>query len=65
MFAQYLEKGSAFAEDYCRLLRMCGSAKVADVAKSVGIDVRDPGFWRSSLEVIRKDIDEFCRLAEN
>ncbi len=64
VFARYLEKGEAFVEDYCRLLRMCGSAKVADVAASVGIDVRNPDFWRSSLEVIRKDIDEFCLLAQ-
>ena len=64
VFAQYLEKGPAFAEDYCRLLRSCGSAPVAEVAASVGIDVRDPAFWRSSLEVIRKDIDEFCKLAD-
>ncbi len=62
VFARYLEKGSAFAEDYCALLRRCGSAKVADVAAGVGIDVRDPDFWRSSLEVIKKDIDEFCAL---
>ena len=64
VFARYLEKGPAFAEDYCRLLRSCGSAPVAEVAASVGIDVRDPAFWRSSLEVIRKDIDTFCFLAE-
>ena len=63
VFAQYLEKGPAFAEDYCRLLRSCGSAPVADVAASAGIDVRDPAFWRSSLEVIRKDIDEFVKLS--
>ena len=64
VFARYLEKGPAFAEDYCRLLRSCGSAPVADVAASVDIDVRDPAFWRSSLEVIRKDIDEFVKLSE-
>ena len=62
VFAQYLEKGESFVEEYCRLLRLCGSAKVADVAASVGIDVHDPDFWRSSLAVIRKDIDEFCSL---
>ena len=64
VFARYLEKGPAFAEDYRLLLRSCGSAPVADVAASIGIDVRDPAFWRSSLEVIKKDIDEFCKLAE-
>ncbi len=62
VFARYLEKGPAFADDYCKLLRSCGSAPVAEVAASVGIDVRNPDFWRSSLEVIKKDIDGFCSL---
>ena len=62
VFARYLEKGEAFVDDYCKLLRFCGSAKIADVAASVGIDVRNPDFWRSSLAVIKEDIDEFCRL---
>ena len=64
VFARYLEKGDAFVDDYCKLLRFCGSANVADVAASVGIDVRNPGFWRSSLAVIKEDIDEFCRLTK-
>ena len=64
VFARWLEKGESFVPDYCRLLRYCGSAPVADVAASVDIDVRDPAFWRSSLEVIRKDIDEFVKLSE-
>ena len=64
VFARYLEKGPAFAEDYCRLLRSCGSAPVTEVAASIGIDVHDPAFWRSSLEIVRKDIDEFCSMAE-
>ena len=64
VFARWLEKGDAFVPDYCRLLRFCGSAPVAEVAASVGIDVRSEEFWCSSLEVLKKDIDEFCRLAE-
>ena len=64
VFARWLEKGDAFVQDYCKLLRSCGSAPVAEVAASVGIDVRSEDFWCSSLEVLRKDIDEFCRLAE-
>lgn len=64
VFAQWLEKGDAFVEDYCRLLRSCGSASVADVAASVGIDVRSVDFWRSSLEIVKQDIDTFCQLCE-
>jgi hypothetical protein len=61
VFARWLEKGESFVPDYCKLLRFCGSAPVADVAASVDIDVRSEGFWCSSLEGIQKDIDEFCR----
>ena len=51
-------------DDYCRLLRYCGSDTVANVAASVGIDVRSVDFWRSSLEVIKQDVDRFCELCE-
>ena len=64
MFAQYLQKGVAFVPDYCRLLRSCGSGTIADVAASVGIDVRNPDFWRSSLEVVKGNIDKFCELVK-
>ena len=64
VFAQYLHKGEAFVDDYCRLLRYCGSDTVANVAASVGIDVRSVDFWRSSLEVIKQDVDRFCELCE-
>ena len=62
VFAQYLAKGSSFVPAYNQLLRSCGSAPVAEVAASVGIDVRSPDFWRSSLEIIKDEIDKFCAL---
>lgn len=64
VFAQYLRKGDSFVSDYCQLLRSCGSGSIAEVAASVGIDVRSVDFWRSSLEVVRRDIDTFCDLCE-
>lgn len=64
VFAQYLKKGADFVPDYCRLLRSCGSGSIADVAASVSIDVRDPDFWRSSLEIVKGNIDKFCALVE-
>ncbi|MBQ8159848.1 MAG: M3 family oligoendopeptidase [Clostridia bacterium] len=65
VFAQYLKEGADFVPKYCSLLRSCGSDTVAGVAASVGIDVRSADFWRSSLEVIRRDIDRFCELAKS
>ena len=64
VYAQYLQKGADFVPAYNRLLRSCGSGMVADVAASVGIDVRSVDFWRSSLKTIEQDIDLFVRLAD-
>ena len=64
VYAQYLEKGAEFVPTYNRLLRACGSDMVADVAASVGIDVRSVDFWRASLKTIEKDIDLFISLAD-
>ena len=49
---------------YNKLLRSCGSDMVADVAASVGIDVRSVDFWRASLKTIQEDIDLFIKLAD-
>nr|MBR4280194.1 M3 family oligoendopeptidase [Clostridia bacterium] len=64
VFAQYLKEGDAFVPKYNQLLRSCGSATIADVAASVGIDVRSADFWRASLEVVKGEIDTFCALCE-
>ena len=37
---------------------------VADVAGSVGINVRSVDFWRESLNVYVREIDEFIALAD-
>ena len=64
VFALYQQEGPAFVERYNQLLRSCGSAKIADVAMSVGIDVRNPDFWRTSLKVYQDNIEEFITLAD-
>ena len=64
VFAQYLKEGDAFVPKYCQLLRSCGSGTIAEVAASVGIDVRQADFWRASLEVVKAEIDTFCALCE-
>lgn len=62
VFAQYLAQGEAFLPRYDQLLASCGRGSVADVARSVGIDVRDAAFWRQSLDEIAGMIDQFDQL---
>lgn len=64
VFALYQQQGVAFVPTYNRLLRSCGSADVADVAASVGIDIRSKAFWENSLNVYKAYIEEFITLAD-
>ncbi len=62
LYALYKERGDSFVPVYNELLQKTGSMKAADVAASVGIDLRDSGFWESSLSVIAADIDRLITL---
>lgn len=64
VFRRYQQEGPSFMPRYDALLATCGSGKVADVAASVGIDVRSADYWRGALDVIRSEVDEFVRLCE-
>ena len=63
VYALYQKKGAAFLPDYEKLLRAAGSGMVRDVAASVGIDVADVNFWRSSLKVFEDKLEELEKLA--
>lgn len=58
----YLNEGDAFVEKYNNLLGLTGKASIYDVAKSVGIDVHDKEFFRGAMNVVKKQIDEFCSI---
>ncbi len=62
VYALYQKKGAAFLPDYEKLLRAAGSGMVRDVAASVGIDVADVNFWRSSLKVFEEKLEELEKL---
>ena len=64
IYAQYMEKGSAFVSDIKTLLSMTGKATLMDVAASINIDITNVDFWRSSLEVIKEDIQLFLDITK-
>ncbi len=64
VFRKYQQEGASFMPKYDALLASCGSGKVADVSASVGIDVRSADYWRSALDVIRAEVDEFILLCD-
>lgn len=65
VFKKYQEEGAAFLPKYNALLASCGSDTIPNVCASVGIDVRSADYWRSALEVLRAEVDEFIRITED
>ena len=59
LYAKYLEEGEAFLPKYRALLKATTVESVENVAKIAGIDLTNPEFWRTSLQIIADRIDEF------
>jgi oligoendopeptidase F len=62
LYAEYLKRGEKFVKEYDKMLSVTGKMNIADVAKVMNIDVTKVDFWRSSLDLIRKDIEKFINL---
>ncbi|MBQ3574720.1 MAG: M3 family oligoendopeptidase [Clostridia bacterium] len=66
LYALYREKGDAFWPVYDHILESSGAGTILEVAESAGINIADPAFWTSSLEIYSKKIDMLEALtAEN
>jgi oligoendopeptidase F len=59
LYARYQQDPEGFRAGYDDLLSSTGMQDAADLAADFGIDIRTPEFWRSSLDLIRADIDRF------
>ena len=54
-----------FADRFDMLLADSGMREAQELAAPFGIDLRDPGFWRTSLDAFRADVDRFEALAHD
>ena len=62
LFAIYQERGPEFVPEYINLLASTGEANAADLANRFGININDIAFWKNSLKIITKNIDEYERI---
>lgn len=65
VYARYRSQPDGFPARYRTLLSRTGMAPVADLAREMGIDVEDPGFWRDALSVTSTRVKEYERLVEH
>jgi oligoendopeptidase F len=56
VYSRYLEQGPSFAPAYLQMLAAGGSRGPEELGRIVGIDLADPGFWDSGLELIEQQL---------
>ena len=64
LYGIYQLEGDTFPPKYDELLKATGRLNVEDIAKLADIDVTSVDFWRTSLNVLKEDIDLFLELTK-
>ena len=63
VYRRYEQEGDAFVPSYLELLRAGGSMPPEELGKIVGVDLTDPGFWSSGLDLIERQLEAAERAA--
>jgi oligoendopeptidase F len=62
LYARYKTDPATFRASYDELLSSTGMLEPAELAARFGIDLSTQGFWESSLDLVRADIERFEAL---
>jgi oligoendopeptidase F len=63
VYGRYLEEGPSFAPRYLELLTAGGSRSPEELGAIVGIELADPGFWDSGLQLVEQQLQAAEELA--
>lgn len=58
IYKRYVDEGESFVPSYLELLRAGGSRSPEELGAMVGIDLSDPGFWDSGLDLVEAQLTE-------
>jgi oligoendopeptidase F len=58
IYKRYVDEGDSFVPSYLELLRAGGSKSPEELGAMVGIDLADPGFWDSGLDLVETQLEE-------
>ncbi len=61
LYSLYEQMGSDFEPLYRKVLTMTGKASAEECAAAAGLNIRDKAFWQGSLNMIKKQINDFCQ----
>ena len=63
VYRRYEEEGDALVPQYLDLLRAGGSMPPEDLGRIVGVDLGDPDFWSSGLDLILRQLESAEKAA--
>src|SRR5208282_664591 len=64
VYERYEQRGQEFVPRYLELLSAGGSRSPEELARIVDVDIADPGFWDSGLDLIERQLGEAEAAAE-
>jgi oligoendopeptidase F len=64
VYRRYEEEGERFVPSYLELLAAGGSMSPEDLGRIVGVDLADPGFWSSGLDLVERQLEAAEEAAE-
>jgi oligoendopeptidase F len=64
VYRRYEQAGEGFVDSYLELLKAGGSRPPEELGQIVGVDLSDPGFWSSGLDLIERQLEAAERAAE-
>jgi oligoendopeptidase F len=64
VYRRYEEQGEGFVASYLDLLKAGGDRPPQELGAIVGVDLADPGFWNSGLDLIERQLEAAERAAE-
>ena len=57
VYRRYEEEGERFVPSYLELLSAGGSRSPEELGQIVGVDLADPGFWSSGLDLVERQLE--------
>jgi oligoendopeptidase F len=64
VYKLYTERGDEMVPGYLDLLSAGGSRSPEELGKLVGVDLTDPGFWDSGLDLVEEQLDQAVDAAQ-
>jgi pepF/M3 family oligoendopeptidase len=62
LYAIYKERGADFVSEYEDLLRSTGQGTAEQLAARFGMDLTSKAFWRNSMTIVERRVEEFSAL---